>query len=113
MTPAERKDAINIIRSFPKTITITIANLTDHQLDTPYGEGKWTIRQVVHHLADAQIKYQDELESLKSQMSMMENRVNEMKAAGEDKINELSDKVDTMWNEFKSNFEKIDTSVGQ
>jgi len=55
MTPAERKDAINIIRSFPKTITITIANLTDHQLDTPYGEGKWTVRQVVHHLADAHL----------------------------------------------------------
>jgi len=63
--------------------------------------------------ADAQIKYQDELESLKTQMSMMENRVNEMKAAGEDKMNEMTDKVDTMWNEFKSNFEKIDTSVGQ
>jgi hypothetical protein len=29
------------------------AGLSDSQLDTPYREGGWTVRQVVHHLADS------------------------------------------------------------
>src|SRR5690606_41501406 len=28
-------------------------SLTDEQLDTPYREGGWTVRQVVHHCADS------------------------------------------------------------
>ncbi|MGS0746956.1 YfiT family bacillithiol transferase [Halpernia sp. GG3] len=28
-------------------------NLTDNQLDTPYRQGGWKIRQVIHHLADS------------------------------------------------------------
>jgi hypothetical protein len=55
MTPAERKAATKIIKTFPRALTETVAGLTDHQLDTPYGEGKWTVRQVVHHLADAHL----------------------------------------------------------
>jgi hypothetical protein len=30
-----------------------VAGLNDSQLDTPYREGGWTVRQVVHHLADS------------------------------------------------------------
>jgi hypothetical protein len=30
-----------------------VAGLSDNQLDTPYRLGGWTVRQVVHHLADA------------------------------------------------------------
>jgi hypothetical protein len=30
-----------------------VKNLSDHQLDTPYREGGWTLRQVVHHVADS------------------------------------------------------------
>ena len=32
-----------------------VAGLTDAQLDTPYRPGGWTVRQVVHHLADSHI----------------------------------------------------------
>lgn len=32
-----------------------VAGLSDQQLDTPYREGGWTVRQVVHHLADSHI----------------------------------------------------------
>jgi hypothetical protein len=30
-----------------------VAGLTDAQLDTPYREGGWTARQVIHHVADS------------------------------------------------------------
>lgn len=30
-----------------------ISTLSDAQLDTPYREGGWTLRQVVHHVADS------------------------------------------------------------
>jgi uncharacterized damage-inducible protein DinB len=32
-----------------------VAGLTEKQLDTPYREGGWTIRQVVHHMADSHV----------------------------------------------------------
>jgi hypothetical protein len=30
-----------------------VSGLSDAQLDTPYREGGWTVRQVVHHVADS------------------------------------------------------------
>ncbi len=30
-----------------------IAGLNEEQLDTPYRDGGWTVRQVVHHVADS------------------------------------------------------------
>ena len=32
-----------------------MAGLSDEQLDTPYRDGGWTVRQVVHHLEDSHI----------------------------------------------------------
>jgi hypothetical protein len=32
-----------------------VAGLNDSQLDTPYGPGKWTVRQVVHHVFDSHL----------------------------------------------------------
>ncbi len=49
----DRKQAIKQIRQMPAKLEAAVAGLTDKQLDTPYGEGKWTPRQVVHHLADS------------------------------------------------------------
>lgn len=39
----------------PQALREAVAGLTDEQLDTPYREGGWTVRQVVHHLADAHL----------------------------------------------------------
>ena len=55
LTPAKRKELIDEIRALPTELEELVVKLTDTQLDQPYGEGKWTVRQVVHHLADAHI----------------------------------------------------------
>jgi uncharacterized damage-inducible protein DinB len=44
---------IQTIRLLPERVLGAVAGLDDHQLDTPYREGGWTVRQVVHHLADS------------------------------------------------------------
>ena len=41
----------------PANLRAAVAGLTEAQLDTPYREGGWTLRQVVHHLADAHMNW--------------------------------------------------------
>lgn len=41
------------IEALPANLEIAIKSLTDAQLDTPYRDGGWTVRQVVHHMADS------------------------------------------------------------
>ena len=47
--------AIERISSLPGRLRSAVAGLTDDQLDTPYRDGGWTIRQVVHHIPDSHI----------------------------------------------------------
>lgn len=44
---------IDIIHQFPNKLEKAVKNLSDNQLDTPYRPGGWTIRQLVHHIADS------------------------------------------------------------
>lgn len=44
---------IKEIEKLPALVRVAVKDLTDQQLDTPYREGGWTLRQVVHHIADA------------------------------------------------------------
>ncbi len=53
LTEAERLACIDTIAALPSRLTLAVDGLTDAQLDTPYREGGWTVRQVVHHLADS------------------------------------------------------------
>ena len=55
MNLAERTRQIDELAGLPARIEAAIAGLADDQLDTPYRDGGWTVRQVVHHLADAHI----------------------------------------------------------
>jgi uncharacterized damage-inducible protein DinB len=41
------------IKFLPSDIEQAVLNLDEHQLDTPYREGGWTVKQVVHHVADS------------------------------------------------------------
>jgi uncharacterized damage-inducible protein DinB len=52
-TPESRAANIETLRLLPERLRAAIKGLSDAQLDTPYREGGWTVRQVVHHLADS------------------------------------------------------------
>ena len=53
LTADERRAAIDAMADAPRALRAAAANLTDTQLDTPYRAGGWTVRQVVHHVADS------------------------------------------------------------
>ena len=44
---------ISEIEKLPAQLRNAVEGLNDTQLNTPYRDGGWTIRQVVHHLADS------------------------------------------------------------
>ena len=46
---------IDDIAALPARLREAVAGLDEAQLDTPYRPGGWTVRQVVHHLADSHI----------------------------------------------------------
>ena len=50
---AERQQWLADIEETPARLRAAVAGLTEAQLDTPYRPGGWTVRQVVHHLADS------------------------------------------------------------
>jgi len=54
-TSASRSAAIDHIAELPAKLRRAVAGLTVAQLDTPYRPDGWTVRQVVHHLADAHV----------------------------------------------------------
>jgi len=55
MGPAARLDAIATIVQFPQAFSAVATSLSDAQLATPYREGGWTARQVIHHVSDSHI----------------------------------------------------------
>lgn len=55
LTPEERRAMIEDIAATPSRLRDAISGLTAAQLDTPYREGGWTLRQVVHHVPDSHI----------------------------------------------------------
>jgi DinB superfamily len=54
-SPAQRRAPIAVIAALPENLRSALHGLTDVQIDTPYREGGWTGRQVVHHVADSHI----------------------------------------------------------
>jgi hypothetical protein len=42
-----------VIAALPETMRAAVAGLSETQLDTPYRDGCWTVRQVTHHVADS------------------------------------------------------------
>jgi hypothetical protein len=47
------KSWLNDIRFLPQLLENSILNLDEQQLLTPYRDGGWTVKQLVHHVADS------------------------------------------------------------
>ena len=55
LEPDERAKRIEAIAAHPANMRTAVRGLGDEQLDTPYRDGGWTVRQVVHHVVDSHI----------------------------------------------------------
>jgi hypothetical protein len=55
ITSTERQSLIDDIAAAPAKMRAAVAGLSEAQLDTPYREGGWTVRQVVHHVPDSHL----------------------------------------------------------
>jgi uncharacterized damage-inducible protein DinB len=54
-TPDLRTRQIEQIAGLPARMRRAVAGLNDNQLNTPYRDGGWTVRQVVHHVSDSHL----------------------------------------------------------
>lgn len=50
---AHRHGYIATLSALPENLRAAVYGLNEAQIDTPYREGGWTIRQLVHHIADS------------------------------------------------------------
>lgn len=55
ISDSERKKRIDAIASTPALLRQAVAGLNDNQLETPYRPDGWTVRQLVHHIADSHL----------------------------------------------------------
>jgi uncharacterized damage-inducible protein DinB len=53
VSKSERDQFLARLESTPARLRAAVSGLTPAQLNTPYREGGWTIRQVAHHLPDS------------------------------------------------------------
>lgn len=52
-TAADRAARMDTLAALPANLRGAVRGLSDAQLDTPYRPGGWTVRQLVHHVADS------------------------------------------------------------
>ena len=52
-TAAQRREHLEQIAAAPERLRAAVKGLGPAELDTPYRDGGWTVRQTVHHLADS------------------------------------------------------------
>jgi uncharacterized damage-inducible protein DinB len=55
ITPARREEWIGEVADAPARLREAVRGLSDVQFDTPYRDGGWTVRQVVHHVPDSHL----------------------------------------------------------
>jgi Mycothiol maleylpyruvate isomerase N-terminal domain len=53
ITQESRAAAIADLSDLPDKLNEAVSGLDTLQLGTPYRDGGWTVRQVIHHLADS------------------------------------------------------------
>jgi len=55
LSAAQKKDFLDAVEQTPANLRGAVRGLSDAQLDTPYRDGGWTVRQVVHHVPDSHL----------------------------------------------------------
>jgi uncharacterized damage-inducible protein DinB len=55
LTPSEKRDLVAEIEGTPDALRKAVRGLSPAQLETPYRDGGWTVRQVAHHLPDSHL----------------------------------------------------------
>ena len=55
LTEELRAKYIEMVEQLPVRMRDAVSGLNDRQLETPYRPGGWTVRQVVHHVADSHV----------------------------------------------------------
>ena len=55
ITAGTRRQWLDAVQEAPALLRAAVSGLSEAQLDTPYREGGWTVRQVVHHLVDSHL----------------------------------------------------------
>jgi uncharacterized damage-inducible protein DinB len=53
VTPEKRRASIAAIRATPAALREAVRGLSEAQVNTPYRDGGWTVRQVVHHVPES------------------------------------------------------------
>ncbi len=53
VTAETRTQWLSEVEETPAKLRQAVDGMSDRQLETPYREGGWTVRQVVHHLVDS------------------------------------------------------------
>jgi uncharacterized damage-inducible protein DinB len=53
LTPDQRRELVDQIAATPARMREAVSGLNESQLDTPYRDGGWSVRQVVHHVPDS------------------------------------------------------------
>jgi DinB superfamily len=55
LTDEQRKNLIADIEQTPAALRAALKGLSPQQIETPYRDGGWNVRQVVHHVPDSHI----------------------------------------------------------
>ena len=53
LTAEQKKQYLNDIEQTPARLRAAVRGLSDEQLNTPYRDGGWTVRQLAHHVPDS------------------------------------------------------------
>jgi uncharacterized damage-inducible protein DinB len=83
---SDRSANLATIAQLPQNVRDAVAGLSDEQLDTPYRDGGWTLRQTVHHVADSHIN-----SLCRFKLALTEDEPPTIKPYAEDRWAELAD----------------------
>jgi len=53
LTPDQKKQYLQDIEETPTRLRAAVCGLSDQQVNTPYRDGGWTVRQLTHHVPDS------------------------------------------------------------